>query len=148
MTLTHRREILSYLLILSALALTLGIGAALIQYLTPDRPTVSIGSVSEYPPGAEPRWVAVGTWQFWVVNLDGEIVVFNPVSTLRSLPCRVKWTSNQRFESPCGGEKFEIDGTWAFGPAPRDMDRYGYTIDERGQIMVDVWDVILGAPHP
>ena len=32
------------------------------------------------------------------------------------------------FECPCHGSKFELDGAYIEGPAPRDLDRFSTTI--------------------
>jgi cytochrome b6-f complex iron-sulfur subunit len=36
--------------------------------------------------------------------------------------------ANGRFECPCHGSKYEVDGTYIEGPAPRSLDRFAMTI--------------------
>ncbi len=50
------------------------------------------------------------------------------------LGCLYNWTdSNFRFECPCHGSKFEVDGTYISGPAPRSLDRFVVkAVDDQG----------------
>ncbi len=44
--------------------------------------------------------------------------------------------SNFRFECPCHGSKFQLDGTFIEGPAPRDLDRFViYLKDASGRVV-------------
>lgn len=49
------------------------------------------------------------------------------------------------FRDPCHGETFAMDGTRLFGPAPRDMDRFAFSIQD-GHLVVDPRSVIEGDP--
>lgn len=54
---------------------------------------------------------------------DGTFVVFEPHCT--HLGCAFAWnTENHRFECPCHGGKFDLDGNRIEGPPPRPLDRY------------------------
>jgi len=54
---------------------------------------------------------------------DGAIVVFEPHCT--HLGCAYSWNqTNQHFECPCHGGKFDKDGNRLAGPPPRPLDRY------------------------
>jgi hypothetical protein len=59
----------------------------------------------------------------WLVNIDGGLIALDGHCTFdRYL---YKWAeSNQRFECPLCGSKFQRDGTWIEDIAPRDLDRY------------------------
>lgn len=79
--------------------------------------------------------------RFWLVNLDGDqpnermyrqeedpaqlkgIAAIYKVCT--HLGCIYAWTtSNNRFECPCHGSKYRLDGRRIESPAPRTLDRF------------------------
>lgn len=54
------------------------------------------------------------------------------------LGCTPNWFGEDRvFKCPCHGSEYYSNGTNYAGPAPRPMDRYGLTIADDGQILVD-----------
>ncbi|MCY4009681.1 MAG: ubiquinol-cytochrome c reductase iron-sulfur subunit [Anaerolineaceae bacterium] len=56
----------------------------------------------------------------------GLLALYNVCTHLGCLP---KWQGARgRFECPCHGSKYELDGTWIEGPAPRSLDRFEMTI--------------------
>ena len=58
---------------------------------------------------------------------DDALVVLYQVCT--HLGCIPKWVdTNHRFECPCHGSKYELDGKYIEGPAPRSLDRFHTTI--------------------
>jgi len=58
------------------------------------------------------------------------------------LGCRVpSCVSSQGFECPCHGSKYNLHGEYEAGPAPRNMDRFGVTIDDLGEVVVLTGDV-------
>jgi Rieske Fe-S protein len=61
--------------------------------------------------------------RFWLVHTEKGALALYKVCT--HLGCLYKWVpSNFRFECPCHGSKFQLDGTYIEGPAPRDLDRF------------------------
>lgn len=65
--------------------------------------------------------------KFWLSNTDEGVVALYKVCT--HLGCLYKWVDvNQRFECPCHGSKFELNGKYIEGPAPRSLDRFEMTI--------------------
>lgn len=48
-----------------------------------------------------------------------------------------------RFEDPSTGSRFALDGTWRFGPATRNLDRYPVKIED-GQIWIETSRLIPG----
>lgn len=75
--------------------------------------------------GSEPLNIAEG--RFWMSNTESGIVALYNVCT--HLGCLYSWVSaNGRFECPCHGSKYEEDGTYIEGPAPRSLDRFLLTI--------------------
>ena len=69
--------------------------------------------------------------KFWLSNTDEGIVALYKVCT--HLGCLYKWVdANDRFECPCHGSKYERDGTYIEGPAPRSLDRFAITVNTKG----------------
>lgn len=66
--------------------------------------------------------------KFWLSNTESGVVALYKVCT--HLGCLYKWVdANHRFECPCHGSKFELDGTFIEGPAPRSLDRFAITVE-------------------
>lgn len=65
------------------------------------------------------------------------------------LGCWVKWEeSNRRFADPCGGSKYTQTGEYIDGPAPRGLDRFGISVINDGEVLVNVSDYQQGLPRP
>ncbi len=65
--------------------------------------------------------------RFWLSNPEEGFVALYAVCT--HLGCLPAWVdATFRFECPCHGSKYEIDGTYIEGPAPRSLDRFATTI--------------------
>lgn len=59
------------------------------------------------------------------------------------LGCRVpSCGSSQGFECPCHGSKYNGHGEYNSGPAPRNMDRFGVSVDAAGDLVVDTGTVV------
>jgi Rieske Fe-S protein len=95
-----------------------------------------------------------GDGAFYVVRFpDGEFRVFSGAST--HLGGLVVWDtsgdvwSNSSyvgvFVEPAHSEQWAIDGTRIFGPAPRDLDRYEWLIDDAGVLVVDLSEAVEGS---
>lgn len=141
---SNRREIVFYLFVVFVL-LALGMGiASLYRFAMPLPNLMQIGSLSDYPPSAEPHAFNSGNQQLWIVHADNELLVFDSRTTHHTRRCRVLWlAATQRFEDPCLGTKFTLDGTYVEGPAPRNLDYYPYKI-ENGAIWVDLTEPVPG----
>ena len=106
--------------------------------------------------------------KFWLSNVNGMILALYDVCP--HLGCLYQWqTVTGRFECPCHGSKYQKDGTYIAGPAPRSLDRMVVSFvtandqvvaasDAKGdplpisadanlQIDIDTGKIILGAPH-
>ncbi len=60
--------------------------------------------------------------KFWLSNVNGAIVALYDVCV--HLGCLYQWQPvTGRFECPCHGSKYQRDGTYIEGPAPRSLDR-------------------------
>ncbi|MCL4877175.1 MAG: Rieske 2Fe-2S domain-containing protein [Anaerolineae bacterium] len=65
--------------------------------------------------------------KFWLSNTDDGIAALYKVCT--HLGCLFKWVgANDRFECPCHGSKFQKNGVYIEGPAPRSLDRFEITV--------------------
>jgi cytochrome b6-f complex iron-sulfur subunit len=65
--------------------------------------------------------------KFWLSNSTDGVVALYKVCT--HLGCLYKWVDvNNRFECPCHGSKYQSDGTYIEGPAPRSLDRFSITV--------------------
>jgi len=59
------------------------------------------------------------------------------------LGCRVpSCVPSQGFECPCHGSKYNMHGEYEAGPAPRNMDRFGVSVTDTGDFIVDTGNVI------
>lgn len=63
--------------------------------------------------------------RFWLANTSKGLLVFSIKCTFTRQPCLYKWVpTNHRFECPCCGSKFGLDGSVISGIASRNLDRY------------------------
>lgn len=105
--------------------------------------------------------------KFWLSNVNGMILALYDVCV--HLGCLYDWQAVAgRFECPCHGSKYQKDGTYLEGPAPRSLDRMVVsftnenkvvaTTDAKGsplpipndpnlQMAVNTGKIIQGAPH-
>jgi len=92
--------------------------------------------------GSAPSWFPEG--RFHISSTENGLLALYGVCT--HLGCLPKWApSNNRFECPCHGSKYNSDGTWIEGPAPRGLDRFPVTIIYGDGTTVNT-DVSNGAP--
>jgi cytochrome b6-f complex iron-sulfur subunit len=123
-----RREFLYYIWGASIVLILGQSTAGLIWFSLPRFKAGEFGGVFSYPgddvpeAGAAPTSIPSG--RFWLSNIPGQgFVALYGVCT--HLGCLPKWVpTNNRFECPCHGSKFELSGMWIEGPAPRSMDRF------------------------
>lgn len=139
-----RREFLYYVWGASIALLTLQGAGLLIWFLIPrfregefgGKFTVSLDDLPEI--NAEP--VNFPDGRFWLVNLDsndpnermyqvgdeGPVVGVAAIyKVCTHLGCIYSWTpANNRFECPCHGSKYRLDGRRIESPAPRTLDRF------------------------
>ncbi len=133
-TLPSRREFLYYIWGASMVLLTGELTAGFIWFIYPRFREGQFGgvfrfsensapAVSEFPAPNDPP-LTVGAGRFHISNVEGEglVVLFQVCTHLGCLP---KWVpTNFRFECPCHGSKYRLDGHWIEGPAPRSLDRF------------------------
>jgi cytochrome b6-f complex iron-sulfur subunit len=131
-----RREFLYYIWGASMALLLAGSGGAVLWFAFPRFREGEFGgikrlNISDLPePDSTPEEHA--DVKLWLVNTSQGMLGIYKVCT--HLGCLYKWVpTNNRFECPCHGSKFELDGTYIEGPAPRSLDRFEITlVDESG----------------
>jgi cytochrome b6-f complex iron-sulfur subunit len=122
-----RREFLYYIWGASMALMLAGSGGAVLWFAYPRFREGEFGGIFSLPvsnlpgPGTDPaEFPAV---KLWMINTGQGIIGTYKVCT--HLGCLYKWVpTNTRFECPCHGSKFEADGTYIEGPAPRSLDRF------------------------
>jgi len=127
-----RREFLYYIWGAS-IALLLGeASAGIIWFALPRFKEGEFGGIFRFdpaqlpPPDSAPLHFPAG--RFWISHTreDGFLALYGVCTHLGCLP---QWVStNHRFECPCHGSKYQLDGTYIEGPAPRSLDRFKTTI--------------------
>lgn len=126
-----RREFLYYIWGASIVMILGEATAGIIWFALPRFKEGEFGGVfriagTELPEAGSPP-VSIPSGRFWLSNADDGFRSLYAVCT--HLGCLPKWQpANNRFECPCHGSKFQLDGTYITGPAPRNMDRFVATI--------------------
>lgn len=153
----NRQEVLFYLLGGTVVLFLLLLGSLAVWYGLPAVPStkVTIGNVDEFPVRQTAYYVREAA--VWVSNTGEEIYVFAPTapqvnwSELWGDGCYYKWNeATGRFEDPCSGFKFGLDGfalEESYGFTRDRLDQYRYEIRADGRIIVDFDEVILGEPQ-
>jgi cytochrome b6-f complex iron-sulfur subunit len=127
-----RREFLYYIWGASIALITGEATAALIWFSLPRFRAGEFGGTftvtADTLPTADDPPLAFPAGRFWVSNVPDEgLVTLYGVCT--HLGCLPKWVpTNNRFECPCHGSKYQKDGHYIEGPAPRSLDRFLTTI--------------------
>ena len=127
-----RREFLYYIWGAS-MALLLGeTSAGLIWFAFPRFKEGEFGGTFAFDPeelpgvGAAPTSVPAGRYHV-TRTTEGLRALYGVCTHLGCLP---KWVpTNNRFECPCHGSKFQLSGQWIEGPAPRNLDRFIATVN-------------------
>lgn len=143
-----RREFLFYIWSAS-IALLLGeLGGAIVWFALPRFREGEYGGkfpvdAAALPAvNAAPQLNPVG--KYWISNTDKGLLALS--ATCTHLGCLFKWVDlNNRFECPCHGSKFQGNGTYIEGPAPRNLDRFQLEVDEAGGTVITDAD---GNPLP
>lgn len=140
-----RREFLFYIWGASIALLTAQAAGLLVWFLIPRFREGEFGGtftidVGELPAVNDPP-INFADGRFWLVNLDStapnsrmyfapdESTPIQGVATIYKvcthLGCIYSWTpANDRFECPCHGSKYRLDGRRIESPAPRTLDRF------------------------
>jgi len=124
------------------LLLVTAIGLAF-QYTLPVPKLVRLGSLADFPPSPTPYRVAKQHPIVYVVN-TGKALQILDVQDPHRWGCRILWDeSNHRFDDPCLGSKYALDGIYVYGPSARSMDYYAYRIID-GNVWANMTNKLLG----
>jgi hypothetical protein len=126
----NRRESLYYLWLASIAILVFGLSAFLIWFTLPiprtQTPSIIISiDVEDVPPLGS----AIGQNFFFLSHTDDDaLIALDPI--IPNVGCLIRWfPPNHRFEDPCHGVKFRLDGTLIEGMKYlHDLNRYSMTI--------------------
>lgn len=84
---------------------------------------IPIGNAAEKLPEVNAPPVPFASGKFWLTNTPSGAYAIYQVCT--HLGCLYAWSDvTARFECPCHGSKYTLDGTFIEGPAPRSLDRF------------------------
>jgi len=126
-----RREFLYYIWSASVVMLLGQATAGLVWFALPRFAEGEFGGVFRYEGEEMPIQMTTPTevpeGRFWLSNSSNGFLALYAVCT--HLGCLPKWNENNfRFECPCHGSNFELDGAYIGGPAPRGLDRFVATV--------------------
>ena len=163
-----RREFLNYVWGASMALFMAQIGGAIYAFSLPRfregefGGLKTIGAVGDRLPTPDSPPVAYPDVKTWIVNVGSQaadqggghqgLVALYKVCV--HLGCLYAWVdSNHRFECPCHGSKYQLDGTYIEGPAPRDLDRFVVKlVDASGKTVAETNSTAgspdYGAPIP
>jgi cytochrome b6-f complex iron-sulfur subunit len=146
-----RREFLNYVWGASMALFMAQFGGAILLFALPrfregefgGRKT--IGAVGEKLPKPDSPPTAFPDVKVWLANVgpkaadsgggnQGLVALYR---VCVHLGCLYAWVdSTNRFECPCHGSKYQLDGTYIEGPAPRDLDRFVVKlVDDKGKVV-------------
>lgn len=134
-----RREFLNYVWGAAMALFMAELGGAIFLFALPRFKAGEFGGTFSVPAASLPQPdsgpVANNEGRFWLSNTKDGVYALYKVCT--HLGCLYAWsTINGRFECPCHGSKFQLDGTYIEGPAPRSLDRFAVQVqDASGQVI-------------
>jgi len=100
--------------------------------------------ITAYPAGAKEKAATVYSGPELAGMNAGVVALFQKCP---HLGCRVpECITSQWFECPCHGSKYNRVGEKTGGPAPRGMDRFGMSITDKNELIVDTGQIIQGPP--
>ena len=128
-----RREFLYYIWGASMVMLLGEVTAGLIWFAFPRFKEGEFGGIFKFDAEALPKVGeppdTIASGRFHLVNVpdEGALALYVVCTHLGCIP---KWVpTNNRFECPCHGSKYRMDGHYIEGPAPRSLDRFVLTIE-------------------
>ena len=143
------REIIGWIGLVTVCLTALVMCAALTWAAIPRERGLELGSVSDLPTGQpEHRALAIGT--IYLVNLNGTPIAWEARAPVEGTRCIIRWVpTTTRFEDPCSGNKWCLDGTMAdntYG-ADRTLDRYVLEVDADGTVWLQPLKQATGVPR-
>ncbi|MEP7284604.1 MAG: Rieske 2Fe-2S domain-containing protein [Chloroflexota bacterium] len=133
----NRREFLNYIWGASMALLLAESAGAIVWFALPRFRAGEFGGAFALDPASLPQKatapIGFAPGKFWISNTNDGLLALSMVCT--HLGCLFKWVpSNNRFECPCHGSKFEANGKKIIGegPAQRNLDRFVITVTTSG----------------
>jgi hypothetical protein len=127
-----QRELATYILVFTLVVLAAVSAIALWQYLTPRPVRVTVGRSDVFVARNEPYHLVSANPRadLFVTQVHGEWFALD-ARTPHTTRCKVRWiAANQRFEDPCSGSKFAVNGGYLEGPAWSHLARYPVHIEQ------------------
>lgn len=152
----NRQEATFYFLFAALLLCGVVLAAVLFWAVaaTSSPPLTRLGTVDDFPPRSKPYYVALEEGRVWVVNLNGRLLALNADYSSDSdrFSCKemVVWVpTNSRFEGPCSGDKFALDGRWikTYSTEPHGLQQFPVAVRD-GAVWVDFSRPIEGDTIP
>ena len=134
-----RREFLNYVWGAAMALFMAEMGGAIFLYALPRFKAGEFGGAFSVPASSLPQPdsgpLANQEGRFWLCNTKDGVYAIYKVCT--HLGCLYGWSNlTNRFECPCHGSKFQLNGTYIEGPAPRSLDRFVIRVqDTSGQVI-------------
>lgn len=168
-----RREFLNYAFLASLGIFFVALGGATFMFALPRfgagefGGTFDLGAAGDAIPPIDAAPATKTPARSWISNTEEGVIALYNVCV--HLGCLYGWQPvTSRFECPCHGSKYQKNGTYIEGPAPRSLDRFvirfvdadGNVLaetnakgdplpipDPNAQLVVDTGKIILGKPH-
>jgi Rieske Fe-S protein len=99
----------------------------------PDKP-VNAGLLTSYDKDGVTKKYAGKPNYFFVVRKDAKLYACSSICTHKFRPLTLK---DNEFFCPSHKSEFSFEGTVTHGPARDSLPRYGISVDDKGQVMVD-----------
>ena len=151
-----RREFLNYAFLASLGIFFVGLGGATYLFAFPRFKagqfggTFDLGAVKDILPAVTDPPLPISNARIWLSNTDQGVLALYNVCV--HLGCLYQWQpSTNRFECPCHGSKYQKNGTYIEGPAPRSLDRMVISfVDASGKLLAqtDSKGEALPVPNP
>ena len=145
------RELAGWMWIAALCGTMTAIGAAVFWAAIPRERVIPLGYKSDFPIG-QPVYRALDPdIVIYLVNLDGQLIAWDGHPPLAQ-PCSlIKWVpTTNRFEDPCSGDKWCLDGTIADSryAVARTLDRYLLEVDHNNRVWLHTSQKIRGTSGP
>lgn len=134
---------------LAALAVAAGLlCAGAFWFALPREAAIRLGHISDFAPGPPHYRALRSDLAVFLVNRNGQLIAWDARPRVAGM-CRIRWVGiNNRFEDPCTGAKWCIDGSIAddrFG-ARQTLGQYTLEIEEGGEVFLHPSQKISGRP--
>ncbi len=144
-----KQETLIYFWFATLGVLTLLLVALSWRFVMPATPRLYVGVIAEFPPGQPQLRNLTSDLAVYVVNRNEALWAWDATPAMPQPCARYQWVAaNNRFEDPCSGGKWCIDGSIAEVRLldAHTLTRYELDIDINGEVYLLPWRKIVGAP--